>query len=43
MKELTRIYYMVEQKSGKNRLVKAQPLPTCKMENDSMNFSQLCC
>ena len=33
---------MVEQKTGKSRLFKAEPLPICKMENDRMNDMARC-
>ena len=33
---------LVEQKTGKSRLFKAEPLPICKMENDCMNDMARC-
>ena len=34
--------FLVEQKTGKSRLFKAEPLPICKMKNDCMNDMTRC-
>ena len=42
MRVLLLLVYMVEQKTAKNRLVKAEPLPISKTENDCMNGMARC-
>ena len=42
MHVLLLLVYMVEQKTAKNRLVKAEPFPISQTENDCMNGMARC-